>query len=166
VAVSQAVSGLMCGSPYHFRAVATTAFATTRGLDQTFTTTVCSPASFYTVTPCRIADTRNPTGPSGGPALAAGDVRSFPAAGMCGIPTSARAIAANIAVYQPTGLGDLRAFPAGAAAPMASALNFRPGIVRSNSAVIPLGSGGQVAIQCDMSPGSTNIFIDVFGYFQ
>jgi hypothetical protein len=166
VAVSQAVSGLMCGSPYHFRAVATTTSGATRGLDQAFTTVACSPASFYTVTPCRLADTRNPNGPSGGPALSAGDVRSFPAAGMCGIPSTAKAIATNIAVYLPTGLGDLRAFPAGGAAPMASALNFRAGIVRSNSAIIPLGTGGQVAIQCDMSPGATNMFIDVFGYFQ
>jgi hypothetical protein len=166
VSVRQAVAGLNCGLTYHFRAVATTAYGTIDGLDQTLTTTACSAARFYTVTPCRIVDTRDPTGPSGGPALSAGDVRSFPAAGMCGIPSTARAIAANIAVYLPTGNGDLRAFPAGGAAPMASALNFRPGIVRANSAVIPLGAGGQVAIQCDMSPGGTNMFIDVFGYFQ
>jgi hypothetical protein len=166
VAVSQAVSGLMCNSPYHFRAVATTAFATTRGLDQTFTTTACTPASFYVVTPCRIADTRNPNGASGGPALAAGEARIFPAAGLCGIPASARAIAVNLAVYLPGDAGDLRAHPAGGTAPMASSLNFRSGIVRSNSTIIPLGAGGQVAIQCDMPSGGTNVFIDVFGYFQ
>jgi hypothetical protein len=166
VAVSQAVSGLICGTPYHFRAVATTAFGTTRGLDQAFTTTACTPASFYTVTPCRIADTRNPNGPSGGPALAAGDSRSFPAAGLCGIPSSAKAIAVNLAVFLPGDAGDLRAHPAGGTAPMASALNFRSGVVRSNSAIIPLGAGGQVAIQCDMPSGGTNVFIDVFGYFQ
>src|SRR5207247_2656017 len=28
-----------------------------------------SPTDFYTVAPCRLADTRNPVGPSGGPAL-------------------------------------------------------------------------------------------------
>ena len=126
----------------------------------------CSPASFYLVTPCRLADTRDASGPSGGPALAGGEARSFPATGLCGIPASARAIAVNLAVYLPTGLGDLRAYPAGGGAPMASALNFRSGIVRSNSTIIPLGAGGQVAIQCDMPPGSANVFIDVFGYFQ
>jgi hypothetical protein len=166
VAVSQDVSGLICNATYHFRAVATTAFATTRGLDQTFTTTACTPASFYTVTPCRIADTRNPDGPSGGPALAAGDSRSFPATGLCGIPATARAIAVNLAVFLPTDVGDLRAHACGGTAPMASALNFRSGVVRSNSAIIPLGAGGQVAIQCDMPSGGTNVFIDVFGYFQ
>jgi hypothetical protein len=166
VAVSQAVSGLICNTTYHFRVVATTSFATTRGLDQTFTTTACTPASFYMVTPCRLADTRNPTGPSGGPALAAGDVRNFPAAGLCGIPATAKAITVNLAVYLPGDMGDLRALPAGGTAPMASSLNFRPGIVRSNSTIIPLGAGGQVAIQCDMPSGSTHAFIDVFGYFQ
>jgi hypothetical protein len=166
VAVNQAVSNLACGMPYHFRVVATTAFATTPGLDQTFTTTACSATKFYTLTPCRIADTRNAVGPSGGPALSAGEVRNFPAAGLCGIPSSARAIAVNLAVYLPGDMGDLRAHPAGGTAPMASSLNFRPGIVRSNSAVVPLGSGGQVAIQCDMPSSGTNVFIDVFGYFQ
>ena len=77
-----------------------------------------------------------------------------------------KAIAVNLAVYLPGDMGDLRAHPAGGAAPMASSLNFRPGIVRSNSTIIPLGAGGQVAIQCDMPSGSTNAFIDVFGYFQ
>jgi len=166
VAVNQAISGLICNTTYHFRAVATTTFGTTRGLDQAFTTTACTPASFYTVTPCRIADTRNPTGPSGGPALAAGDVRNFPPAGLCGIPSTAKAIVVNLAVYLPAASGDLRAYASGGGAPMASALNFRAGIVRSNSTIIPLGAGGQVAIQCDMPSGSTNAFIDVFGYFQ
>ncbi len=49
---------------------------------------------------------------------------------------------------------------------MASSLNFRAGIVRSNSTIIPLGAGGQVAIQCDMAPGGAHVFIDVFGFFQ
>ena len=93
-------------------------------------------------------------------------LRNFPAAGLCGIPSTARAIAVNLAVYLPADMGDLRAHPAGGTAPMASSLNFRPGIVRSNSTIIPLGAGGQVAIQCDMPSGGTHAFIDVFGYFQ
>jgi hypothetical protein len=116
-----------------------------------------------------VADTRNPPGPSGGPPLSANTNRSFPVTGICAIPASATAVAINIAVFLPTDSGDLRVYPTGAAAPLASTINFRPGIVRANNAIVPLGAGGQISVQCDMPPGSsgsTNFFFDVFGYFQ
>jgi hypothetical protein len=116
--------------------------------------------------PCRVADTRDPAGPSGGPALTANTVRTFPVANICGIPPSAKAVAINLAVFLPSDNGDLRIYPAGGPAPLASAINFRPGIVRANNAIVPLGAGGQISVQCDMASGSTNFFFDVFGYFQ
>src|SRR5262249_2717827 len=122
--------------------------------------------SFFTVDPCRLADTRNPDGPSGGPALPANSSRSFPVTGLCGIPTTAKAVAINLAAFLPSDDGDLRIFPAGGAVPLASALNFRAGIVRANNAVATLGTGGQLSVQCDMPSGSTHFFFDVFGYFQ
>jgi predicted outer membrane repeat protein len=124
------------------------------------------PGAYFAVAPCRVADTRNAPGPSGGPALAANTVRTFPVSNICGIPSSATAVAINVAVFLPSDAGDLRVFPAGGAAPLASALNFRTGIVRANNAIVPLGAGGQISIQCDMPSGSTNLFFDVFGYFQ
>jgi hypothetical protein len=69
----------------------------------------------------------------------------------------------------PTDDGDLRVYPAGGTAPLASSLNFRPGIVRASNAIIPLYFTGQISVQCDMPPGSTgstNFFFDVYGYFQ
>jgi hypothetical protein len=50
------------------------------------------PFRFYTVPPCRVADTRLPNGTYGGPALAAGSSRSFPMTGACGIPATARSV--------------------------------------------------------------------------
>ncbi|HEY6147543.1 MAG TPA: hypothetical protein VIZ69_07580, partial [Thermoanaerobaculia bacterium] len=122
--------------------------------------------SYFTISPCRVADTRNAPGPSGGPALSANTVRSFPVTGVCGIPPGARAVAINLAVFQPSNDGDLRLFPAGGTAPLASAINFRAGIVRANNALVPVGIGGQISVQCDMPSGSTNFFFDVFGFFQ
>ena len=124
------------------------------------------PTSFFTVTPCRVADTRDPPGTSGGPALAAGAARVFPVSGLCGIPSTASAVAINLAVVGPASDGDLRVYPAGGPAPLASAINFRAGIVRANTAVAPLGAGGQISVQCDMPSGSTHFFFDVYGYFQ
>ncbi len=166
VSVSQAVFGLLCNTLYHFRLVATTSVGTTAGLDQTLTTSVCTPSAFYTVTPCRLADTRNASGPSGGPALVANTVRNFPVTGVCGIPSTARAVAVNLAVYQPSAAGDLRVYPAGAAPPLTSSINFRSGVVRANSAILPLGAAGQIAVQCDMPSGVSDFFLDVYGYFQ
>src|SRR4029077_17546889 len=113
-----------------------------------------------------VADTRDPSGPSGGPALAAASTRTFPVTGICGIPSSATAVACNLAVFLPTNDGDLRLYPAGGAAPLSSVINFRPGIVRANNAILRLGAGGQISVQCDMPSGLTNFFFDVYGYFQ
>jgi hypothetical protein len=126
-------------------------------------------SNFFTLTPCRVADTRNPVGPSGGPALAANATRTFPVTGICGIPSTASAVALNLTVVGETDSGDLRLYPAGSPVPSSSTINFAVQKVRANNAIIPLGSGGQIAVQCDMPPGSTghtHFLFDVTGYFQ
>jgi hypothetical protein len=78
-------------------------------------------------------------------------------------------VAIIVAVVRPTDGGDLRLYPAGGVAPLVSTINFRPGIVRANNAIVPLGAGGEISVQCDMPPGSsgsTDFFFDVYGYFQ
>ncbi len=123
-------------------------------------------AKYYTVFPCRVADTRNPPGPSGGPALAAGATRTFQVANICGVPSSAKAVFINMVVVLPSDFGDLRVYPAGQTAPLASFINFRPGVTRANNGIVGLGDGGQISVQCDMASGSTNLLFDVYGYFQ
>jgi hypothetical protein len=118
------------------------------------------------VAPCRIVDTRNPNGPFGGPALAAGFVRAFPVATTCGIPSSAKAVAINVTVVNATGAGHLTVYPAGTQTPLASTINFRAGLVRANNAVVPLGTGGQLSVFCGMTSGSTDFVLDVNGYFE
>jgi hypothetical protein len=118
------------------------------------------------LTPCRIADTRKAPGPLGGPALVAGSTRNFPVSGVCGIPSSAKAVAINLTVVNPTGPGYLVVFPAGAPLPLTSTINFRAGIVRANNAMILLGTSGQLSVFCGMASGSTNFVLDVSGYFE
>jgi hypothetical protein len=121
---------------------------------------------FYTVSPCRVVDTRDA---SGGPALSANTTRSFPVAGTCGVPATAAAVAINVTVAGPTGPGHLKLFPAGGAVPDASTINFVAGSVRANNAIISLGGGGQIAVRCNMpaSPaGQTHFVLDVTGYFR
>jgi FtsP/CotA-like multicopper oxidase with cupredoxin domain len=132
------------------------------------TPTATPPAgtSFHTLTPCRIADTRNPDGPAGGPVLAAGASRTFAVSGVCGIPSTAKAVAVNLAVVLPTTGGHLTVYPAGTSLPLTSSINFRAGIVRANNAILRLGAGGQITVFCGMPSGSTNFLIDVSGWFE
>ncbi len=68
------------------------------------------PTRFYTLTPCRVLDTRT----GSGPALAAGAERVVTlGGGPCGVPTSAKAVSANLTVTQPTTAGNLVLFPTG-----------------------------------------------------
>jgi hypothetical protein len=126
------------------------------------------PADFFALTPCRIVDTRGPSGPFGGPALAGnGARRLFAVAGQCGVPSSAVAVALNVTVVSPSGPGNLRLGPASFAAPT-STINFGVGQTRANNAVIgltgyPLGS---LWVETDIFPGSTHLVLDVAGYFQ
>jgi hypothetical protein len=120
------------------------------------------PTAFHTLPPCRLLDTRS----ADAPALAAGSTRLFPAAGRCGVPETAKAIAANVTVATPSTAGDLRLSPAGAAAPLVSTVNFAAGQTRTNNAVLALGAGGRIAVQCDLAAGAAQLIVDVSGYFE
>jgi subtilisin-like proprotein convertase family protein len=121
---------------------------------------------FYALPPCRVADTRTTTPP----ALGANTLRTFPAAGVCSIPADATAIAIVATVVGETDFGDLRIFPAGLTPiPLASTLNFAVNHVKANNAIVPLGTAGEIGVQCDMptgSTGTTHFLFDVFGYFK
>jgi Calx-beta domain len=122
------------------------------------------PLDLHTVRPCRIIDTR-----LSGPALGANGSRTLAAAGLCGIPSTAKAVAANVTSVTPTDQGDLRLFPAGTAPPTTSVLNFGMGQTRAANAIVTLGAAGAITVQCDMPAGSsgvTHIVVDVVGYFE
>jgi Tol biopolymer transport system component len=120
---------------------------------------------FHTVVPCRLVDTRLLPGDWGGPAINAGYDRSFVAAGRCGVPTSAKAVSLNLTVTSASTSGNLRLFAAGAA-PFASAINYRPGQTRANSALTYLGPSGELTVRSDQASGTVDVIIDLNGYFE
>jgi len=123
--------------------------------------------SFYTVTPCRIFDTRNPDGPFGGPAFAPFTSRTFVIPGSCGIPTDATTIAANLTVTDTTGAGHFVVYPTGTDPPSTSTLNFGKGQTRASNAILTLGVGGEITLSCTLPFGGTaDLILDVAGYFQ
>lgn len=118
---------------------------------------------FYTVSPCRILDTRGVAGPSGGPNLAPRESRGFGAAGQCGISTAAEAVAVNVTVV-PQGPGYLSFSATGSSRPGTSTINFLPGQVRANNAILPLGAGGGMTAWSGAS-AEVGLIVDVTGYF-
>jgi hypothetical protein len=123
------------------------------------------PTSFFTIPPCRAVDTRSGPGPYGAPALQARSDRTFTLAGQCAIPPTARALAVNIAVAQPTAAGHLRLYPAGAALPQTSSINYAAGQTRASNAIVLLTSGG-ITVRCNQPFGTVHFILDVSGYFQ
>jgi hypothetical protein len=120
--------------------------------------------SFVPVTPCRIADTRNPAGPFGAPFLhgqAAARAFAIPSS-LCGIPTTAQAYALNMTVVPHGPLGFLTAFPCGQPQPLASNLNSIDGRVKAVAAILPAGTNGAA---CFFASNDTELVLDINGYF-
>lgn len=119
---------------------------------------------FFTVPPCRVLDTRQQA-----PALTSGVSRTVKVAGICGVPATARSVALNVTVLQPTGPGRLTLHPGDLAAPTTSTINFSAGITRSNSAILSLALDGTGTLSLTpfvSGSGTVDATVDVSGYFK
>jgi prefoldin subunit 5 len=119
--------------------------------------------SFYPVTPCRIADTRNATGPFGAPSISAGGTRTFlPDQSTCNLPPTAQAYSLNFTVVPKTSLSFLTVWPFGQNQPLVSTLNSPTGAIVANAAIVSAGTNfGINAYATD----TTDVIVDVNGYF-
>jgi len=136
-----------------------------KGMTATTMADLSNPVPFIPVTPCRVADTRNPNGAYGGPALVGALTRSFTIAGQCGIPSGAEAVSFNFTITGGTAAGDLRFYPAGSVLPLVSTINWGPTTgTLANAAVVPLGTAGAITVKND-SAASVHLIIDVNGYY-
>ncbi len=119
--------------------------------------------NFFTLTPCRLIDTRTTQVPS----LTAGGSRTFIlTGGTCGVPSSAQAVSVNIAATNEVSGGNLQIFAGGSAVPTTATINYNTGQTRSNNAVIKLGPGGTITVKCNQGTGTTDLVLDVNGYFE
>jgi hypothetical protein len=148
-------------------------FAVAAAILAVSTASAAGPFQFYSVTPCRIADTRNPSNAqgTGGPALAAGAIRNFPVVGVCGVPTDAKAAALNVTVVSPTLEGFIKIWPYNTAMPPVSTINFAAGEPAiANGAIVPLTVNPTFQISVvygtAVPGGSTHLILDVTGYFK
>jgi len=123
--------------------------------------------AFFPLPPCRVADTRDPSGQLGGPLLQNGQQRNFPLlqATACNIPSTAQAYSLNFTALPKNGqpLGYLTVWPTGQAQPQVSTLNAPTGTITANAAIVPAGTSG--AIQTYAYGNGTDLLIDINGYF-
>ena len=131
-------------------------------------TVASTPTRFYTVTACRLFDTRNASGPdAAAPALAAQAARLFVVAGRCGISAAATAVSVNVTVTGAEQAGSLTLYPGDVAAPLATTISFRASQTRANNAVVKLAfDGSQTFGVLDSSAGTVHFILDVNGYFR
>lgn len=109
---------------------------------------------FEPVTPRRLVDSRRGQGTT---RLEANEVATIDVASA-----DVMAVSANFVAVGPDGPGFITAYNCTAVRPEVSTLNFRPGEVVANQAVVPL-DGGKM---CLYSLVSTDVVVDVNGYFH
>jgi hypothetical protein len=120
-------------------------------------------ASFVSLFPSRIVDTRNGTGGFSSP-LGAAATMTVTVEGHGGVPaTFVKAVIINVTVANPTTASALIIWPHGATQPTASDLNFVGGQTVPNLVVVKLSALGQIDIF--NLYGTTNVIIDVVGYY-
>ena len=125
--------------------------------------TASAATKFFTVSPCRLLDTRS----NGGP-LSVGQTRTLSVLGLCGIPSTAISIVGNVTAVSPTGGGTLTLAPASAGVTNTSSVSFNAGNTRASQALIGLSGTGSRAftIRSGLAAGGVDVIVDVTGYFQ
>jgi hypothetical protein len=112
--------------------------------------------SLFSLTPCRMLDTRHPPSPAFNGTLSLNVTASG-----CGAPASAQAYVLSATVIPPGGLGFLTLWPDGSPQPIASTLNSIDSAVTSNMAIVPTSNGSVKAFVSNPA----DLVLDIFGYF-
>ncbi|CAB4945020.1 unannotated protein [freshwater metagenome] len=131
--------------------------------------------AYHAVTPSRVYDSRRPTYPLNG-VLSSGQNRTISVANSYHtgtgvlvtsnfVPAGATAVFANVGVVNTVGEGWLAVNPGGVTAVSASTINWSAaGQILANGVALTLNDSRQLTA-VNRSPGSTDFFIDITGYW-
>jgi hypothetical protein len=117
-------------------------------------------STFTAHRPVLVADTRT----RGGPVKAGAPRRIVVSGGSTGIPAGVTAVLVDLTGIAPVQSTTLQVYPYGSASPGGTALRLSASDTRGNLVVVPVGAGGAIAV--DVSSGSSQLRVDVHGYFQ
>lgn len=124
------------------------------------------PFQYYPLTPCRIVDTRGGASTNGGPIFNGQTTRNFQVRGLCGVPSTAKAVSLNVTITAATTQSWLAVWPSGQARPLVSMINFEasdPAL--ANGIIVGLSTNTQ-DLSVYNSAGNVHVIIDVTGFFQ
>ena len=122
---------------------------------------------FVGLVPARLLDTREDQTTFDGfdqavGRLDAGTTYELDIAGRAEVPTDALSVTANLVAVNPSGPGHLTVYPCGFDRPLASALNYMPGVNNANEFTVPIGDNGDI---CIYTHAETDIVVDIYGYY-
>lgn len=114
---------------------------------------------FYTLSPCRVLDTRLGGGP-----LAAGQSYAVAVAARCGVPRSATAVALNVTAIGVASPGSVALWPSGPW-PGTDTVAFRPGQAIAVGGIHGLAADGTGSLTV-RSTAAAHLILDVAGWFE
>jgi hypothetical protein len=115
---------------------------------------------FVGIVPTRLADTRRPAGPDGGPRLWDHGTREFDVRGITG--GDVEAVVANLTVTQTEDVGFVTAFAAGTPDGGTSSLNYvEAGMTIANHAFVGVSDRGMAVSALE----ATHLVVDITGWF-
>lgn len=113
-------------------------------------------STFTPITPIRVMDTRNGSGPIGPNSAVPLNLTAY-------VPSTATAVVLNVTGTEPTANTFLSVYPDGIQRPEVSTVNLDARQTRPNSTTVALGQGGKVDVY--NSAGTTHAVIDLQGYY-
>ena len=93
---------------------------------------------------------------------AAGTTTSVTVAGRIYVPMTATGATLTVSIDSPAAAGYATVYPCGSARPLASTINFSANKSISNTAIVPLGTGGAV---CVYNSATAHVVLDLQGYY-
>jgi uncharacterized membrane protein YoaK (UPF0700 family) len=126
-----------------------------------------SGATYHTLTPARVLDSRDGYWIGLAGAFSSHVARTFTVIGHGGVPGNATAVTGNLTVTEQTALGFLYIGPSPMNNPTSSTLNFPVGDDRANAVTVALGAGGTLSptYAASTSGPTAQVIFDVTGYF-
>jgi RHS repeat-associated protein len=129
-------------------------------------------AGFYTLTPCRILDTRH----TGAPLTQSNPQSVYQVSGACGVPANAQAVSLNVTLVGATTNLSVQGYPGDLPAPGAPGTNVVSASPSGHAtiasfAVLPLATNGSgtLGVLMTLAPpatsGQADLLLDVSGYF-
>ncbi|MBZ5592401.1 MAG: hypothetical protein LAP39_09205 [Acidobacteriia bacterium] len=113
--------------------------------------------ALYAMTPCRVWDSRQPSGTPPFSKAVNLSVTSSP----CDLPGTAQAFVFNATVVPPGPFGFLTMWPEGEPQPLAATLNALDGAITNNMAIVPTTNGSITVF----GSNPTHLVLDLFGFF-